>query len=79
MKFGRRRCSYLADIRAARLASAANGAYDPKCELDSNAPAVRSVGAFAGAVFRGAAVGLAAAIAAWRAGSAAAEPAQDGD
>ena len=79
MKLRRRPCSNLADIQAARLATAANGAYDPKCEVDSDTPAVRSLGAFAGAVSRGVALGLAAAIAAWRAGSAASEPAHDGD
>jgi peptidoglycan/LPS O-acetylase OafA/YrhL len=51
MKF-RRRCSHLADIQAARLVTAANGAYDPKCEVDSDTPADRSVDAFAGAVCR---------------------------
>lgn len=79
MKLRRRRCSNLADIQAARLATAANGAYDPKCELDSDTLAVGGLGAIAGAVFRGVAVGLAAAMAAWRAGSAAAAPTQDGD
>jgi hypothetical protein len=79
MRFRCRRCSNLADIQAARLATAANGAYDPKCEFDLDTPAVRSVGAFAGAVCRGVAVGLAGAIATWRAGSAAAEPAHGGD
>jgi hypothetical protein len=79
MKFRGRRCSHLADIRAARLATAANGAYDPACEVDSDIPAGRSVGAIAGALSRGVAVGLAAAIAAWRAGSAAAVPAHESD
>jgi hypothetical protein len=79
MKFRGRSCSDRADIQAARLATAANGAYDAQCEVDSDTPAVRSVGATAGAVSRGVALGLAAAIAAWRAGSAAAEPARYGD
>ena len=79
MKFRRRPRSNLADIQAARLAAAANGAYDPKFEVDSDIRAARSLGAIAGAVFRSVALGLAAAIAVWRAGSAAAEPAQDGD
>ncbi len=79
MKFCSHRCSRLADIQAARLATAANGAYDPRCEVDSDIPAVRSLSAFVGAVCRGAALGLAAVIAAWRAGSAAAGTAHDGD
>jgi hypothetical protein len=58
MKFRRRPRSNLADIQAARLAAAANGAYDPKFEVDSDIPAARSLGAIAGAVFRSVALGL---------------------
>jgi len=79
MRFRGRPCSHLADIQAARLATAANGAYDPKFEVDLDTPAVGGLGVIAGALSRGVAVGVAAAIAAWRAGSAAAKPAQDGD
>jgi hypothetical protein len=79
MKFRGRRCSHLPDVQAARLATAANGGDDPTCEVDSDIPAVTSVGAMAGAACRGVALGLAAAIAAWRAGSAADGPARYGD
>jgi hypothetical protein len=75
----RRRCSNPTDIQAFRAAAAANGAYDPNFEVDSDTPAARSLGTFTGAIFRGVALGWAAAIAAWRAGLAAAEAAQEGD
>jgi hypothetical protein len=77
MKFRRRSRSNLTDIQAARLATAANGAYDPMFEVDSDIPAMRSLGAFA-AIFRGVALGLATVVAVWRAASAA-DPAQYGN
>jgi hypothetical protein len=40
MKFRRRSRSNVTDIQAARLAAAANGAYNPKFEVDPGIPVV---------------------------------------